>query len=338
MLQRDRPHPTFNNPDTNTLRPPGAGRTVDPEAVGLNVGGGRMGENDSATQEGPLAQGVNVRARTDVDAGADTRAARATGQPVTLDDAAERAGSGMEPGRAEVRDERVIRPPPEEDEDAAETQQSPEAMERLHLVQLEQLSRNELLLEQNASTIAASNFEAVIEQRLRGIAEPDMSELDNHRRRKNLAQKFRRGQLVRFDSKEEKAAVLEIAKNVARRHLRSPNKTKTSNEDESPEAGAAQPLPKVYNFSPLPETVQTAMVEKIVNGKYDTAGSFSGEKYKQPVLNTVARAMTMNSSYLAGDGERLLKKVRGLLPATTPPGQQRQAQGQGQGQGAKGGR
>lgn len=229
MLQRDRPHPTFNNPDTNTLRPPGAGKTVDPAAVGANVGGGRMGENDAATQEGPFAQGVNMRARTDVDAGADTRAARGTGQPVTLDDPAERGGSGIEPGRAEVRDERVSRPSPEEVDDTPWTQPAPEAKSRSHLIQLEELSRNELLLQHSGSTIAASHFEFVIEDRLRGIAEPGMPELDKHRRRENLAQKLRRGQLLRFDSKEEKAAVLEIAKNAARRHLRSSAKTKTSN-------------------------------------------------------------------------------------------------------------
>lgn len=336
MLQRDRPHPTFNNPDTNTLRPPGAGQTIDPEAIGMNVGGGRMGENDLATQEGPLAQGVNIRARTDVEAGADTRAARGTGQPVTLDDAAERGESGMEPGRAEMRDERVSRPPSEEAEDDATTHQLQEATRRSHLVQLEEPSRNELLLGQNGSTIAASNFEAVIEERLRGMTEPGISELDSHRRHEILAQKFRRGQLVRFESVEEKAAVLEIAKNAARRRRKSSNGVKPSSEDESPDAGVVQPAPRVYNFTPLPANVQTVMIDKIVRGRYDIDGSLHGDKYKQTVLNNVANATTMNSTYLAGDGERLLKKVRSLLPAATTPAQQRQ--GQGQSQSAKAGR
>src|ERR1700750_1820039 len=68
MIQRDHPSPSFAEADPNTLRPPGAGQTVDPEAVGENVPAGRMGENDVPTQEGPLAQGVGrvVRANEDV--------------------------------------------------------------------------------------------------------------------------------------------------------------------------------------------------------------------------------------------------------------------------------
>lgn len=59
MIQRDHPSPSFGEPDPNTLRPPGASKTVDPEAVGEDAAASRrMGENVSSTQEGPMAQGV----------------------------------------------------------------------------------------------------------------------------------------------------------------------------------------------------------------------------------------------------------------------------------------
>lgn len=72
MIQRDHPAPTFSEADPNTLRPPGAGQTVDPEAVGENVAPGRMGANDTPTQEGPLAQGVGRVVDAAEDAVADT--------------------------------------------------------------------------------------------------------------------------------------------------------------------------------------------------------------------------------------------------------------------------
>ena len=63
----------------------------------------------------------------------------------------------------------------------------------------------------------------------------------------------------------------------------------------------------------------------MVRGKYDDDGILQGnEKYKQAALNNIARATAMNSTYLAGDGERLLKKVRSLLPAASSAQAQQQ--------------
>ena len=72
MIQRDHPAPTFSEPDPDTLRPPGAGQTVDPEMVGKNVAPGRMGANDKPTREGPTAQGVGRVVNASEDVVADT--------------------------------------------------------------------------------------------------------------------------------------------------------------------------------------------------------------------------------------------------------------------------
>lgn len=299
-----------------------------------------MGENDGASQEGPFAQGVAVNVRSDVDAGADTRAARSTGQPFTVEGPAERGGSGVESGLGESTGERLARPPPEEDEEDddedeeedeggeededdvpdAWTEQQQQVTGPDHLFQPEPLSRNELLYERSGSTLAASNFEGVIENRLRAIAEPGQT-ANTTRSLPILAHRLMRGQLVRFESKEDKAAVLEIAKVIARRESRTFPKKKKSDE--------VQPPPKIYGFAPLPETVREAVVEKMVKGTYDEDGLLQGkERYRQPVLNGVARATMMNGTYLAGDGERLLTKVRSLLPAAATQQQQQQKGGQ----------
>lgn len=269
-----------------------------------------------------------MSARTDVDAGADTRAARSTGQPITMEDTTERGGSGMEKGLAEVRDERITRPPPEEEEDddpdeeenGEEEQDDDEipdawtgeqrAVEgRDYVIRQEQFSKKDLLLKQAGSTIAASNFEAVIEERLRKTAEYGTSP----RTQRVLARRFMRGQLVQFDSQEEKAAVLELVKTIAK-----PKGQFASKSEELEGSDGVQKPPKEYKFAPLTGEVQKAIVDKMVRGSYDDDGILQGnEKYKQAALDNIARATAMNSTYLTGDGERLLKKVRSLLPVAT---------------------
>jgi hypothetical protein len=69
-------------------------------------------------------------------------------------------------------------------------------------------------------------------------------------------------------------------------------------------------------FRPLPETVQQGIINRMVLGKYDEQGLLSGKQvHRQPQLNTVAQELLKNSTYLAKDSEKLISKLRGLLPS-----------------------
>jgi len=297
MLQRDRPNPTFRNPDPDTDRPPGASKTVDEDAAGVNVGPGPMGGNDTSTREGPLSnQGVDMQARTDISAGADTRAARSrglksTGQPVTVEDVSERAGSGLEGGLGTSTGDRLS---------------GTSSQEQMTDIVIPEEPQSDLVISQGGGTIAAGNFRGVILDHLTKIAEPTGPMTS--RRTRSLAQSLIRGKVVRFESKEELAAVRAEAKDLSRRRLKLP-------PTAAPENGKKA---KVFRFKSIEDNVRNTLLEKMVAGKYDNDGILSGTvKYKQPILNTIERVTTMNGSFLAQDGERLLKKVRSLLPAAT---------------------
>jgi len=69
-------------------------------------------------------------------------------------------------------------------------------------------------------------------------------------------------------------------------------------------------------FRPVAQHVQQEIVNRMVLGKYDEQGLLSGKEVhkQQPLLNTVARELLRNSTYLAKDSEQLMGKLRGLLP------------------------
>ena len=73
---------------------------------------------------------------------------------------------------------------------------------------------------------------------------------------------------------------------------------------------------KLAQFRPLPESVQQGIINRMVLGKYDEQGLLSGKQvHRQPQLNTVAQELLKNSTYLAKDQEKLISKLRGLLPS-----------------------
>ncbi|QIW95417.1 hypothetical protein AMS68_000935 [Peltaster fructicola] len=65
---------------------------------------------------------------------------------------------------------------------------------------------------------------------------------------------------------------------------------------------------------------QQLVISKLVAGQHDGNDLFHGkDRYKQSTLNEVARAMTLNPSYLSQDTARFVNKVRALLPAIARP-------------------
>ena len=63
------------------------------------------------------------------------------------------------------------------------------------------------------------------------------------------------------------------------------------------------------------ERTSNKVIDKIVAGKFDVDDYLSGQKFQQSTLNEVARTTTVNGTYSAKDTERILQKVRSLLPA-----------------------
>ncbi|EMC95077.1 hypothetical protein BAUCODRAFT_149103 [Baudoinia panamericana UAMH 10762] len=82
------------------------------------------------------------------------------------------------------------------------------------------------------------------------------------------------------------------------------------------------------HFAPLPVNVRSALVDKMVKGRYDEDGLLRGKsKHKQAILNDIAKIGLKNATYSGGDLERVLKKVRSLLPVTASSGAQTRGAG-----------
>ena len=295
MLQRDHPSPSFGEPDPNTLRPPGASQTVDPENIGENVGPVRMGENDTASQEGPLAQGAGAPIRADEDVSDSSKLSRGARTP---HDAVEEPAAGGTSVMGATR----------HSGDAQRTTRLPASGNPPPTIQPGTPSSADLLSgTYSPATIAGAGFESVIENRMKTVAGPGQQDARDPR---YLAQKMMSGQFVRFASREERAAVEEQAKKIAERRSRERARQKGLSSEE------VQPTANNYEFNPLPDGVRKAMVDRMVMGTYDPKDFLGGKQnYKQPVLNEIAKMTLRNETYLSGDGDRFLRKVQSLLPA-----------------------
>ena len=109
---------------------------------------------------------------------------------------------------------------------------------------------------------------------------------------------------------DRRDATVEAAMKIAQRQARDIAK------QQKLDAGDVQPEARNYDFAPLPETVRKSITSRIVMGQYDADGLLQGkEKYKQPLLNQIARGVLMNGTYIRSDGDRFVRKVQSLLPA-----------------------
>jgi hypothetical protein len=248
MIQRDHPSPTFSEPDSNTLRPAGARKTVDSEAVGEKVAPGRMGENDTPTQEGPLAQGVGrvIDAEKDVqDTSEMARGARsphdAVEEPVEGGSAVLDVASGSRPAEEDKARELIVK------QDVKASKQTPKqpVTEVAPSTSSSTMFLKDLASgKYNTSTIAGGRFESV------------------------------------------------IADHVSQATRQATPKRRTRRDPTPPD-----------------------ILRKVVSGKYDTKHFLSGEVLEQPALNEIARATSMNGTYMPEDTGHFLHKVRSLLPA-----------------------
>ncbi|KAK3072619.1 hypothetical protein LTR53_006483 [Teratosphaeriaceae sp. CCFEE 6253] len=201
-----------------------------------------------------------------------------------------------------------------------------------------------------SSTIAAGNFAGVLADRLHAIASaghlPGASASASASTVTLRTHQLLRGQLMQLHSAEDRAAVVAKANGIVNldAHLTSqqranmPSKKATEprgakdtgdTPKQAPRDGKPKAEPRAP-FAPLPPGVQASLINAMVKGLYDTDGVLgtgitteAGEermpKYKQPVLNSVARQVRLNGSFASADAERIVQKVRSLLPVGVAP-------------------
>lgn len=171
----------------------------------------------------------------------------------------------------------------------------------------------------NGSTIADGQYEGVMNSHIRTVVEPAQDQ--SKRETQMLVQKLRDGQMVRFESKEERQAVVEAVWESKRPSRvnglgeaargREAFFQRQTLDERSDATKKANPIPF---FRPLPKAVRANIVDRVVKGVYDAEGRLDG-KHKQPVLNEIAKMTMKNGTYLIADGDRFLRKVQSLLPA-----------------------
>lgn len=67
----------------------------------------------------------------------------------------------------------------------------------------------------------------------------------------------------------------------------------------------------------LSQAESEALTKVLVGGQYDNEGLLNGKKiHEVEILNVIKRQTMMNGTYLGKDGDRLVKKVERLLPAS----------------------
>lgn len=311
MLQRNHSSPSFREPDPATQRPSGASKTVDPEYAGLGAEGGRMGEHDPPEREGPYVQAVGrVTTADDTDK---NYAGVATGARTPHEGVTNPAQGGATIMSEVTPSSDRSQPVEQTRADLEIRRRSRKAKQPTTPVAPDHFARDELLYGHAGSTIAAGNYRGVLEERMKLVADPGRAS-DGSREPSSLARKMMKGQMVRFESQEEKAAVENEAKRIAERWASNVARWKKVSAND------VQPSPRGHTLAPVPEGIRTKILDTLVTGKYDPDEVFErGEqKYKQPVLNTIAKTILKNGSYLSQDAERLLKKVQSLLPAAQP--------------------
>ncbi len=312
MLQRDHPSPSFGEADPNTLRPPGAGQTVDPETVGQHVPPGRMGENHTTTQEGPQAQGV-ARLAASEDVPDTTRLARGVRSPHdSVEEPADGGAAVMESNDARQGTDGAA-----STSDAVQTgHEHGTPYNPGNIVVPTQFIpgpvRADTLLQHRPATLAGGGPEAIIEERVNTIA--NAGTLEHTRGVGYLAHRLMAGRIVRFASKEERAAVQDAARKIAEQTIQTTiRKRERFDNTKKP----------THKFAPLPKPVLQDMVETQVAGFYSGTQLLHNKDNdsKRPLLDNISRLALQNSTYLEDDRVRFLTKVKSLLPKPAAPKQ-----------------
>jgi hypothetical protein len=260
---------------------------------------GSMGENDSPRKEGPLSQGAGgVAVKTAEDAGSPKQALKSNDTPTPA--TTSKAPTPTQPSKQSISPK-----------SNSKKSSHPTASDYLS-----QAPGTSTLLGSQGAAGLIFDRGALLSPHSTPQA-PTTSEIA-HRLRHHPQQ------ITAFRSRAEKDAYTKPL-----RDLQAKERQLSLEAQKAKKENGAVPAPlksdilqirkqarKLAAFRPLPETVQQEIINRMVLGKYDEQGLLSGKQvHRQPQLNTVAQELLKNSTYLAKDSEKLISKLRGLLPS-----------------------
>jgi hypothetical protein len=277
-----------------------------------------MGENDTATQEGPGGQGVGRVVAADEDVPDSTGLARGVRTPhdaveepteggaAVVDAAAVDDSSSEDTRTPTTRPQQVL----EESQAGAQAYAPFATQQKISSTPSKELrteSPSKLINRYGPATLAGNGTESMVEARINSISNAGIS--DSDRDPVYLARKLMKGNLVRFESREERAAVEEEAKKLAKEMMQRQHDFRKRIDNLRP--------PR-HKFAPLNSSVQQRIVNDMVAGRVQDSELLSPEKEisAAPLMEKISRMALMNDTYTRGDRARLVDKVRSLLPAT----------------------
>jgi hypothetical protein len=301
-LAADLPKANINgrNAEVEGAQPKSSPQDASPQVQSQAVpASGGMGENDSARKEGPLSQGAGgVAAGTTEDAGSPKQALKSNETTLTP---ATATPTNTKPSKQSVS-------PPKS---SSKKSSSPTASDYLSAAP-------------GTSTLLGSQGAANLILDRGALLSPTSTPKTPTSAEIAYRLRHHPKQITAFRSLAEKEAYTKPL-----RDLHAKERKLSLEAQKAKEENGAVPAPlksdlsavrtqarRLAAFKPLPETVQQGIINRMVLGKYDEQGLLSGKQvHRQPQLNTVAQELLKNSTYLAKDSEKLISKLRGLLPS-----------------------
>jgi hypothetical protein len=310
---------------------------VSPQSQVTDAGPGRMGENDGPRKEGPFTQGVGRVVRESEEDPSYSKEARGIRTPNgKMETPAEGGASVMDPMGTAAHEVPVSSDPNTStaEASAAATAQSTNS-KPVAPAEATSPSKHAQTAEQylhggyGTSTLLRSNILGMIQDRANLLAPrsspstPATSEIAYRLRHHPK-------KLTAFRSQAEKDAFVNTPRRLELSGKIKELKVKLAEEQKKNEGADPTVITQLKKqlfqnltemgksgaFLPLPSVARRSIINRIVKGKFNLGGVLSGhEQYQQPALNTVARELLKNPTYLAKDSAMLIGKLQDLLPS-----------------------
>jgi len=306
-LAADLPKANLNgrNAEVEGAQPKSSPQDASPQVQSQAIpASGSMGENDSARKEGPLSQGAGgVAAGTAEDAGSPKQALKSN-DTTTPTPATAAPPTNTKPAKQSVS-------PTSSNNNNKKSSNTPTAADYLSAAP-------------GTSTLLGSQGAANLILDRGALLSPTSTPKTPTSAEIAYRLRHHPKQITAFRSLAEKEAYTKPL-----RDLHAKERQLSLEAQKAKEENGAVPAPlksdlsavrtqarRLAAFKPLPEAVQQGIINRMVLGKYDEQGLLSGKQvHRQPQLNTVAQELLKNSTYLAKDSEKLISKLRGLLPS-----------------------
>lgn len=278
-----------------------------------------IGPDESAGKEGPFAQALGTPGQgnrmTDPSAGGpsvmEPRGGSIPEAPATSHP---NSGTVRVPAASPSPDPSAVRPTaPAKNLSPKKPARTPEAF----------------LANSNTSTLLLSNTPGMVEDRI-NLLTPRSTSASDAKPEIQQRLRFYGNKLTAFRSLKEKtehvelreklsAELKEVQKEVQQALDKGTPKDKLGEELLWKRRNLEGAVRRTREFKPLPQTVAQEIINRMVVGKYDEQGLLSGKQpHKQPVVNSVAKELLRNFTYLGKDSDKFLGKLKSLLPAAAP--------------------